>query len=159
MPSNCQGAPPASFLGRPGKKLGQTSELRRAGIPECGVCLRNLYVKRCTLLLLYCYYIIYIIKLLGSYKFGAILARGNRQPGAKGEICSFIQYQSVWRGLYNQFVYQAASVSSRPQGPVGEIEMFRGEGVWGRSKGLGLGRGCIPNRGSEGCVPRKIFKI
>jgi len=28
------------------------------------------------------------------------------------------------------------SVSSRPQRP-GEIEMFRGEGVWGRSKGWG----------------------
>jgi len=51
------------------------------------------------------------------------------------------------------------SVSSRPQRPE-EIAMFRGEGVWGRSKGWGLGRGCAPpQRGSGGCAPRKFFEI
>jgi len=53
-----------------------------------------------------------------------------------------------------QKVYLPPSVSSRPPKTGGGIAMFRGEGVWGRSKGVPL-----PNGDLGGFAPRKIFEI
>jgi len=43
---------------------------------------------------------------------------------------------------------------------IGEIEMFIGEGLWGRSKGWGLARGPVPlrNVGSVGLPPEIFFQ-
>jgi len=49
------------------------------------------------------------------------------------------------------------SVSFRPPRSGGEIEMFGGEGVWGRWKGWGLGRG--PTGGLGAVPPENFFKI
>ena len=61
---------------------------------------------------------------------------------------------------YANALVKSDSVSSTPQGP-GEIEMFRGEGVWGNRRGWvwgGAGDGLCPSPTvSLGAVPPENF--